>query len=149
MKFRTATIPTVHATQALEHLHAELGGKLLEAKQECAHLLESMQHVEAVLKLLQPGYNLARITVRRRKPNPWFKRGTVLRNVLEVLRTAESPMTCREIADKMLVTAGITEPDKAEHHKLVGSVSSAMISNRGRSFIMHNQGSPFRWSLKP
>lgn len=149
MKFRTATVPTVHATQALEQLHAELAGKLLEVKHEAARLMESMQHVEAVLKLLQPGYNLAAITVRRRKPNPWFKRGTVLRHVLEVLRTAEAPMTAREIADRMLATAGITDPDKGEVHKLVGSVSSAMISNRGRSFIVHNEGSPFRWSLRP
>jgi hypothetical protein len=28
-----------------------------------------MRHVEAVIKMLDPGYNLARITVKRRQPN--------------------------------------------------------------------------------
>ena len=33
-----------------------------------------MLHVEACIKMLDPTYNLARITVKRRKANGWFKR---------------------------------------------------------------------------
>jgi hypothetical protein len=47
-----------------------------------------MRHVEAVIKMLDPGYNLARITVRRREPNKWFKCGTIYRRTVDVLRTA-------------------------------------------------------------
>jgi hypothetical protein len=102
MRFRTATIATKRATYTLEQLHAELAGKLIESKREVERLTQAMQHVEAVLKLLQPGYNLARVVVRRRKSNPWFKRGTVLRHVLTVLRTTEAPLTPREITERML-----------------------------------------------
>ena len=38
-----------------------------------------MLHVEACIKMLDPTYNLARITVKRRKANGWFKRGTLYR----------------------------------------------------------------------
>ena len=48
-----------------------------------------MLQVEAVMKMLQPGYDVRPIAVRRRKLNPWFKRGTVFRAALDVLRTAE------------------------------------------------------------
>jgi len=36
-----------------------------------------MQHVEAVIKMLDPAFNLRRIAVKRRQPNPWFRRGTL------------------------------------------------------------------------
>jgi hypothetical protein len=63
------------AINTLERLHMELGGKILENKQLHADLAEQMRHVEAVIKMLDPGYSLRAISVKRRKPNPWFKRG--------------------------------------------------------------------------
>jgi hypothetical protein len=94
MRVRSATVPTTRATSALEQLRAELAGKLQTNKRETQRLTQAMKHVEAVLKLLQPGYNVATIAVRRRKSNPWFKRGTALRHVLEVLR-AHAPRDYR------------------------------------------------------
>jgi hypothetical protein len=70
---------------ALEALHAELGGKIADNKHGIERLTEAMKHVEAVLKLLQPSYNVRPIAVRRRKPNPWFKRGTVFRGASEAM----------------------------------------------------------------
>src|SRR5260370_25832395 len=60
----------------------------LENKQEHANLAEQMRHVEVVIKMLDPGYSLRAISVKRRQPNPWFKRGTVYRRAVDVLRTA-------------------------------------------------------------
>jgi hypothetical protein len=65
------------AIATLERLHMELGGKLLDNRQQAQLLDQQMLHVEAVIKLLDPGFNLARITVKRRKANGWFKRGTL------------------------------------------------------------------------
>lgn len=50
----------------------ELGGQILENRQRYDELSHQMRHVEAVIKMLGPSYNLARITVKRRKPNQWF-----------------------------------------------------------------------------
>jgi hypothetical protein len=63
------------AIQTLERLHAELGGKILENKQEHENLAGQMRHVEAVIKMLDPSYSLRAISVKRRKPNPWFQTG--------------------------------------------------------------------------
>jgi hypothetical protein len=57
-----------------------------------------------VIKMLDPSFNLNRITVKRRKANGCFKRGTLYRKALDVLRTAEQPMTATDIARKMLET---------------------------------------------
>jgi hypothetical protein len=100
------------AIQTLERLHAELGGKILENKQEHENLAEQMRSVEAVIKMLDPGYSLRAISVKRRKANPWFKRGTIYRRAVDALRTATEPMTAREIAEKALATAKIESPTR-------------------------------------
>src|SRR5258707_1149771 len=57
------------AMQTLERLHAELGGQILENKEEAQRLAGQMLHIEAVIKMLDPTYNLRRISVKRRRPN--------------------------------------------------------------------------------
>jgi hypothetical protein len=74
------------AIQTLERLHAELGGKILENRQQAENLGQQMMHVEAVIKMLDPAYNLTRITVKRRQANRWFKRDTIYRKALDVPR---------------------------------------------------------------
>jgi hypothetical protein len=147
MRFRTATIATKRATFTLEQLHAELAGKLLENSREGRRLRRAMKHVEAVLKLLQPGYNLAPIAVRRRKANPWFKRGTVLRHVLEVLRKAEAPMIPREITEHLLTARGVTDAERAQVVQLTKSVLSALQTHKGKGLVAHHQTHPIRWSV--
>src|SRR5713226_3654302 len=104
-----AQIATKQAKYTLEQLHAELGGKILDNKKEAKRLAQAMLHVEAVLKMLEPGYNVRSIAVRRRKPNPWFKRGTVFRHALDALRAAGKPLTSREIVVRMLAAKGVTD----------------------------------------
>jgi hypothetical protein len=61
-----------------------------------------MKHVEAVMRLFDPAYNVRSIAVRRRyKGNAWFKRGTILRHALDVLRKAQGPLTARGITERM------------------------------------------------
>ena len=61
-----------------------------------------MLAVEHVIKLFDPDFNARTISARRRqKTNPWFKRGTLFREALDVLRTATGPLTVAEL------TAGV------------------------------------------
>jgi hypothetical protein len=74
-------------------LHAELAGKILANKREAIRLRTTVMQVEAMVKMLQPGFNVASIAARRRnKSNPWFKRGTLFRSAVDVLRRAQAPM---------------------------------------------------------
>jgi hypothetical protein len=82
----------------IARVHAELGGKILENRQEAESLREQMRHVEAVIKMLVPDYNLNRITVKRRQTGKWFKRGTLYRRAVDVLRTATEPITATDLA---------------------------------------------------
>jgi hypothetical protein len=135
------------AIQTLERLHAELGGKILENKQLHADLAEQMRHVEAVIKMLDPGYSLRAISVKRRKPNPWFKRGTVYRRAVDALRTAEQALTARDIAERVLLTANIKRPDKRALVDLIGTVNSSLRNHAGKGVQRTNEGSPAKWRL--
>src|SRR3984893_812945 len=98
-----AEIASKQAVYTLGLLHAELAGKLLANKREAIRLRTAMMQVEAVVKMLRPGFNVASIAAKRRnKSNPWFKRGTLFRSVVDVLRRAATPMTAREIADALI-----------------------------------------------
>src|SRR5712671_6336965 len=132
------------AMQTLERLHAELGGQMLENKEEAHRLAGQMLHVEAVIKMLDPTFNLRRIAVKRRQPNPWFKRGMVYRRAVDVLRTATEPLTAREIAERVLAAAKVTNPKKAALADLAGSVLASLRNHKGKGIERTSEGAPAR-----
>jgi hypothetical protein len=61
----------------------------LENERQRIRLKTAMMQVEAVLLMLQPGFNIKSIVAKcRNKSNPWFKRGTLFRSAVDVLRRA-------------------------------------------------------------
>jgi hypothetical protein len=90
---------------------------------------------------------LRRIAVKRRRPNPWFKRGTVYRRAVDVLRTAAEPLTAREIAERVLAAAKVTNPNKAALADLTGTIKSSLKNHDGKGVQRTNEGSPARWRL--
>jgi hypothetical protein len=139
MAMPRAEIATTQAKYTLEQLHAELGGKILDNKKEAARLTQAMKHVEAVLKMIEPGYDVRPIAVRRRKPNPWFKRGTVFRR--------GRPLTVREIALAMLAAKGITDASPKAVRDLFGAVQSSLRNHKGGAVVEDATAHPSRWSL--
>jgi hypothetical protein len=96
--------------------------------------------------MLDPGYSLRAISVKRRKPNPWFKRGTVYRRAVDVLRTAERDLTAREMAGRVLAAANVTNPKGRAggpdwDHQFVTR------NHDGKGVVRTNEGSPARWRL--
>jgi hypothetical protein len=84
-----AVIKSKQAIYTLSQLHAELAGKFLENSRQRVRLKTAMMQVEAVLLMLQPGFKIKSIAAKRRnKSNPWFKRGTLFRSAVDVLRRA-------------------------------------------------------------
>ena len=142
-----AKIAKKQATFTLEQLHAELAGKIIDNKKEGHRLVAAMKHVEAVLKLLQPGYDVRPIAVRRRKLNPWFRRGTVLRASLDVLRKAEGPLTTREITERMLTAKGVTDAKPKAIRDLISGVLASLRNYEGKGVVAVGEGMPVRWSI--
>src|SRR5438445_13645348 len=98
-----AKILTKQALYTLSQLHSELAGKLSTNLRETKRLRLAIFQVEAVMKMLSPDVNLRLIAPKRRNVgNPWFKRGTLYRAVIDVLRRAAVPMTADDICKALL-----------------------------------------------
>jgi hypothetical protein len=65
-----AEILSTQAIHTLNQLHAELAGKLIDNKSEARRLTAAMKQVEAVMKLLQPGYDVRLVQARDAIPPP-------------------------------------------------------------------------------
>jgi hypothetical protein len=50
---------------------------------------------------------------------------------VDVLRTAEWPLTAREIAERVLAAANVTNPDKDALADLAGSVLASLRDHKG------------------
>ncbi|MFZ0425461.1 MAG: hypothetical protein WAL80_21490 [Xanthobacteraceae bacterium] len=141
--------PNHPAVAYLVRLHADLGGKIWENKKQAERLADSMQHVEAVIRLFDPAFPLKRIAARKRyKGNPWFKRGTIFRLSLDVLRKATGPLTARDIADRLLADKGVRDDTSPKAlRSLTASVQTSLVNNEGKTVKRVGEGFPGRWVL--
>jgi hypothetical protein len=136
------------ALYALVRLHAELGGKIKDNKRQALKLRADMKHVEAVLKMLEPGFSARSISARRRyNPNPLFPRGHIARAALGVLKDATVPMTAEEIAVALVRSKGVQNPDKVLMQRMYGAVEASLRKNV-TNVVVVNEGRPRRWALK-
>jgi hypothetical protein len=137
-----AEILSKQAMHTLTQLHAELAGKIETNRKSGDKLRSQMVQVEAVMKMLDPDFNARAISAKRRNTgNPWFKRGTLYRSAVDVLRRAASPMT----ADALLAGKTPTATRKQEE-ALQAALLAALRVRNGKTVV--GEGSPARWKLK-
>jgi hypothetical protein len=140
--------PKHPAVAFLVRLHADIGGRILENKRQGLRLAEDMKHVEAVLKMFDPDFSVRGISAKRRVTgNPWFKRGTLFRAALDVLRAAQGPLTVREITDAMLTAKGVKEPTRKQRSGIEAGVRCSLENHAGRSVERIGEGLPKRWKI--
>jgi hypothetical protein len=141
-----AEIASKQAVYTLGLLHAELAGKLLANKREAIRLRTAMLQVEAVVKMLHPGFNVASIAAKRRnKSNPWFKRGTLFRSAVDVMWRAGTPMTAREIADALIADKA-PQATRKQAIDLQAAILAGLRRRNGAAVV--GEGAPARWKLK-
>jgi hypothetical protein len=130
----------------LSQLHAELAGKFAENRNAGVKIKTAMMQVEAVLQMLQPSFDVRGISAKRRnKSNPWFKRGTLFRSAVDVLRRATAPMTAREIAE-VRIAGKAPQATRKQAIDLQAAILVALRKRNGGAVV--GAGAPARWQLK-
>jgi hypothetical protein len=141
-----AKILTKQALFTLSQLHSELAGKLSANLRETKRLRLAIFQVEAVMKLLSPEVNLRLIAPKRRNVgNPWFKRGTLARAVIDTLRRSAVPMTTREIADALL---NGKKPEATRHQAMVLQAAILAVLRKRDGAAVVGDGPRGKWWLK-
>jgi hypothetical protein len=134
---------------ALRRLHAEIGGKILDNHKNAKRLREDKKHVAAVIKMFSPGYDVRSITARRTyKANPWFRRGTLFRSALGIMRGTTEPLTVAEIVDRMLAAKGVPSARTDQIRGLQSAVLASLQNRKGKGRVrLADDRIPMRWTL--
>jgi hypothetical protein len=138
--------PNIYAKHALLEMHATLAGEMKTSNEHYFKLARQMREIEAVLKMMDPAFKISRIAVRRMQPSGWFKRGTVMRLCLDILRRENRPLTVREIMDRAFLSKGIN-PDAEKIGKVRSVFSNALRSQKGKTVQTIAEGPTVRWAL--
>jgi hypothetical protein len=140
-----AEILSKQALHTLTQLHAELAGKIETNRKSGDKLRSQMVQVEAVMKMLDPEFNARAISAKRRNVgNPWFKRGTLYRAVVDTLRRAERPMTADDIC-KALLAGKSPAATREQENNLQAAILAALRKRDGGAVV--GEGTPARWRL--
>jgi hypothetical protein len=139
--------PNSYAKHALLEMHATLAGEMQTSNERYFKLVRKIREIESVLKMIDPALDLRQRAVKRRKSNAWFKRGTVYRRAMDVLRGATEPMTAREISERVLANANIRNPDKRAFAGLMSTINASLRNHDGKGIRRTNEGSPAKWRL--
>ncbi|HEX4055940.1 MAG TPA: hypothetical protein VHX86_16880 [Tepidisphaeraceae bacterium] len=134
------------ALYALIRLHSELAAQLKESEKQAGRIRENMQHVEAVLKLLEPTFNAAAIAAKRKNMrHALFKRGRALQLSLAILRAADKPLTADEIAAQVLRDHRRANP--TEYQLSLARSAVYKVLDRHTELVMGDGKRPQRWSF--
>src|SRR5271156_6607178 len=106
-----------HAISALRRKRSELSAELTQAERRFLDLHTALQALDAVLLSMDPAIEPQAIKPRlKRNPPNRFKGGQFTRLVLDVLRTADGPLSARDIANRIAeaceVNMGAPRPAK-------------------------------------
>jgi len=131
--------------------NAAIGGKIIENRKNAKRLREDKRHVAAVVKMFSPGYDVRGIPARRKyKANPWFRRGTLFRSALDIMRATTEPLIVAEIVDWMLAANGAASARMDQIRGLQSAVLASLRNREGKGRVQIVDGRiPARWNLAP
>jgi len=136
------------ALYALVRLHAEMSGEIIVNRKRTRQLAAGIRHVEAVIRLLEPGFNLRGIAARRKNQrNPYFKRGTVFRSAQGILRNATDPMTTRQIVEALFRQRGVEKPPTGDVRRMFSTIQASLRNHEGKTVETVGEGMPTKWRL--
>ena len=137
-----------HVVAALKDKRAELSGSIADLEKRIGQHRADLLHVDAVLRLFAPEFEPATILPKAvRRPNSWFKPGELARLVLEVLGTAPSPLTVREITMQIMERRGL-DPEDARTAELLRKLVSNALNRQAADLVKRIQdGALVRWRV--
>ena len=118
-----------------------LSGEIERTHQHLRALVDQLAALDATIQGIDPGIVLERIKPKTfRAPPDWARRGEMTRIVFSILRTANEPMTTREIAVQMLVERALDREDQRLLTLMVKRVGVALRNARERGLTKAEQG---------
>lgn len=137
-----------HVISALVEKRARLDGEIKARRYQIARLELELAHVDAVIRMFKPGYDVSKIATKRSfAKNPaGVPKGAGGRHALAVLREAGAPLTASEIAGRVLAKLG--KEDTPEARRMLAASIVSTFSRRRDGAVKYDASThPGRWSL--
>lgn len=121
MRYVSHTMPDTHLMSALKDKRARIDGEIQMRRFQIMRLEIELAHLNAVIRLFLPGFDIGKIATKRtiRRSKAGTVRGSGTREAMTVLRQTKTPLTSRQIADRILV----------KHGQLTGGEDSERLAN--------------------
>jgi hypothetical protein len=92
-----------HVVTGLVDKRREIAGVIDHHRLEMARLADDLAHLDATIKLFAPELDLRTVRAKEhRARNAFFHPGQAPRFILDTLREASAPLTCRGLAERAL-----------------------------------------------
>src|SRR5208337_866397 len=133
----------MHVVSALRDKRAEISGMIAGLEKELNMRRTDLAHLDATLRLFAPGLAPQSIKPRRQtRRNAWFRKGERSRLVLALLRTADRPLTTREITDRLAAAKGIDPSDAQARDAVHKTILGLLNGGKDKGFIQRIEGGP-------
>lgn len=135
-------------SQVLYPLIRKYAMKLGQLRREPAsnQLRDDLAHLEAVIRMFDPGWDGNVKPIRPKASIRWGKRGLATRAAMDVLREATEPLTVRQITERVIARLGIPADDEAAIHS-VATIVRDTFKRRGAFVRCLGDRRPRRWGL--
>lgn len=148
MRYVAQTMTETHVISALKDKRARLDGEIRARRYQISRLEMEMAHVDAVIRMFAPGYDVEKIATKRSfgKNPAGVPKGTGSRHALSVLRDAQSPLTANEIAG--LILAKLGKEDSTQARRMLAATIVSTFSRRKDGAVRYDGTThPGRWFL--
>jgi hypothetical protein len=135
-----------YALAALKNKRATLASEIVQMERQLRHRRESLVHVDACLRLLDPATEPESLPLKRvPKHIKLFRQGELGRLILDVLRNAGTPVSTQEITGAILEAGGHGETARPSVMPRVRGNLAYL--HRRQKVIKSGSGKATRWSL--
>lgn len=139
------------AVNALRNKRAEITGLIAMHEREVDRLRAELVHVDATMRLFDPGTDPDDIAALRRFPRrtEYFSRGEVTKRIYDALRDAPEVLA-QDIADQAMRDKGLPETDRAQRREFVNRFLNVMGDMKRRGKLVKIGRAPgVRWEIAP
>lgn len=133
---------------ALAKKRAEIDGALRDTEKRVAQLRAERDVIDAAIRIFDPSRVPNKIKPILRRPKPrMFRHGQCSRAVFEMLRVAETPMTVRAIAERLVTEHHLDVKEKADLEKLITKVRNTLLRKAGNGLVREQIGADVTWRI--
>jgi hypothetical protein len=126
---------TEHVLSGLTKRRSELAGEAEALRTRLAQIGTDLGHLDAVIRLFDPDYNLAAIRPKRSHGRDIANRGERSRMLFTVLREASEALSTAEIVRRMMEHDGQDACDQRTIKLLVKRVGTALARQETRGVV--------------